>query len=422
MAGVCLWANAQQQNIKPLTVGDSVPDITFTNLINYPTQTVKLSDFKGKLVILDFWATWCLSCIANIPKIQKLQDALPNDLQVFLINSSSTGDSEKTIVEFISEKSKHLKLTNIPVVPEEKITYNLFPYNALPHYVWIKDKKIVAITGSEDLTELKIKEANSSLPINTRPKKDIDRAKLLYLQEEAPLKNLLHYSIVFKGQLYDLSGGSGVFSLRSSQNNIDGVLIGNYSLYNIYRLIADEVLPGYDDDTDARILIQTNDTSGLYFNSRDKQARIAWRRRNAYTLELHSPSTNRRDLFRKVLDEVNKATDYIGTIDHRDVRCLVLEKAHTTKGVGILEKIFANKDSVIKITDLRSLKTTLKAIRSENLLFVDSTNIGAMEKFDVRLPSNMSDLRELKSALLQNNLLLTEKTLRIPMLIIKKKF
>ena len=38
-------------------------------------KTVKLSDFKGKTVLLDFWATWCPPCRASIPGIEKLHKA-----------------------------------------------------------------------------------------------------------------------------------------------------------------------------------------------------------------------------------------------------------------------------------------------------------------------------------------------------------
>ena len=80
---LCLnfWANAQAVDvtIQGLQIGQVVPNVTLTNLQNYKdasgkaATTAKLSDFKGKLLILDFWATWCAPCVAAIPKLENLQ-------------------------------------------------------------------------------------------------------------------------------------------------------------------------------------------------------------------------------------------------------------------------------------------------------------------------------------------------------------
>jgi thiol-disulfide isomerase/thioredoxin len=48
----------------------AAPDFTLTNLSDKP---VRLSDFKGKIVLLDFWATWCVPCREEIPAFIQLQ-------------------------------------------------------------------------------------------------------------------------------------------------------------------------------------------------------------------------------------------------------------------------------------------------------------------------------------------------------------
>jgi thiol-disulfide isomerase/thioredoxin len=57
-------------------------------------KTVRLSDFKGKPVLLDFWATWCPPCRASIPGIEKMQKTYSGRGLVVLGISLDEGDWE----------------------------------------------------------------------------------------------------------------------------------------------------------------------------------------------------------------------------------------------------------------------------------------------------------------------------------------
>ena len=66
------------QYIPSLEIGAQAPDFEAPDVLGNP---VKLSDYLGKYVVLDFWATWCKDCRAEIPDLKKLYDKYgPKDI------------------------------------------------------------------------------------------------------------------------------------------------------------------------------------------------------------------------------------------------------------------------------------------------------------------------------------------------------
>src|SRR5690242_4363776 len=149
----CPLAN-RGQKVKPLTVGDRVPDTEINNVYNYPSCKIQLSALRGKLVILDFWASWCSSCINGMPASDSLQKQFKGRLQILLVNPKLTGDSLLQLRRTLH----HLQLKlgtaiSLPVVLFDTNLYSYFPFHYLPHLVWIgRDGRVKAITGKEDLT------------------------------------------------------------------------------------------------------------------------------------------------------------------------------------------------------------------------------------------------------------------------------
>jgi cytochrome c biogenesis protein CcmG, thiol:disulfide interchange protein DsbE len=62
------------------------------DLVSLDGQRIKLSDYQGKVVLVDFWATWCGPCRMSIPHLVELQQKLgPSGLQVIGISMDQTG-------------------------------------------------------------------------------------------------------------------------------------------------------------------------------------------------------------------------------------------------------------------------------------------------------------------------------------------
>jgi thiol-disulfide isomerase/thioredoxin len=55
----------------------------------------RLSDFRGKAVYVNFWATWCVPCQAELPDIAELQSGHPDDLVVVVVNRGESLDSAR---------------------------------------------------------------------------------------------------------------------------------------------------------------------------------------------------------------------------------------------------------------------------------------------------------------------------------------
>jgi thiol-disulfide isomerase/thioredoxin len=63
---------------------------------------VKISDYKGKRVLVNYWATWCTPCLKEMPSMEKAQEALKNENYVFLF---ATTDNLDKIKNFQQNKS-----------------------------------------------------------------------------------------------------------------------------------------------------------------------------------------------------------------------------------------------------------------------------------------------------------------------------
>lgn len=88
-------------------VGQSAPDFTLPDSTGSP---IKLSAYKGKVVLLDFWATWCTGCKVEIPWYMEFQNRYGKD-GLKAIGVSMDDDGWKSVKPFLEEHK-----LNYPVV------------------------------------------------------------------------------------------------------------------------------------------------------------------------------------------------------------------------------------------------------------------------------------------------------------------
>lgn len=116
-------------------IGDDLPAFTTTSLKG---ESFSSSSLKGKVVLINFWATWCPPCKAELPVLQKNIFDKIKDAN-FSVLCISRGEKEDVVRKFIGQ----FKYTFPVYLDPDTKTYNLFASKYIPrNFVIGKDGKV----------------------------------------------------------------------------------------------------------------------------------------------------------------------------------------------------------------------------------------------------------------------------------------
>ncbi len=145
-----------------------VVDFTFTDING---KTVKLSDYRGKVVVVDEWATWCGFCQREIPDLVDMQAQATKDKKNLQIIGMSVDEEKDGVKDFATEHK-----INYPVVFATNDALKTFSTQGLPTKFVLNDKgelvdKIVGALPRKDL------EARLAKYVTTETPKKTDETK-----------------------------------------------------------------------------------------------------------------------------------------------------------------------------------------------------------------------------------------------------
>jgi thiol-disulfide isomerase/thioredoxin len=409
-----------KNELKALNEGDKVPDIEFS-LINYPTKNAKLSDFAGKLVILDFWATWCTTCLRNFPKMDSLQKKFNKNLQIILVNAKSTGDNFNKVDGFIRKWKSKYKDFQLPTAIMDSVAEKHFTHRLIPHYVWIgTDGNVMAITSSEQVSESNLtKFFQSGIAPSSKQREDnADPSHPIFLKSDVEVDDMTQYSFFSKGYKSGLPNG---YRLRETNNGVRGIAITNTTILTMYKNVINCQMSNSRIDN-KRIILEVKDSSRILFDK--KYDRDEWNKDNLYSFELIVPVSENKSLYSYALNDLNRYSNYHGSLEKRITKCLVL-KCTNSPAESYSKRVDKNgsgnnNQRHFKNVPVNFLVAFLNGLRNIiTLPLIDGTNYTG--KIDITLSPETENLNKLKAELKRYGYDLVEENRELEMLVIKDK-
>ncbi|SEL31015.1 redoxin domain-containing protein [Parapedobacter koreensis] len=419
-------------NTPPLQVGSPIPDEVWDmplQVVNHPDgkETITLADYKDKLIILDFWATWCIPCIKSLQKLDTLQGQFGDGLAVIPTTYEDAGKS----ADFFKEKG-----WSLPTAVSENILKEYFPYQSIPHQVWIKDGKVLTIAGPEYASADYIAKVlqGEDVDFDHKIEVEFDKSKPLFLDGNGGDGSNMIYQSVISGRLNARISGM-TWPSRSH------ILVYNYSIHMLYKTAIDylELMPFTND---RYIIYEVDDTLRYRINpqlvpSSEQSDLLQWATENEYCYNLVLPDgANKTDVSKRMLQDLN---EFFGmyqnitvAVEKRNIMALAIVKSESyqdisTKGGEGIRKFDMDRGVLtLKNQTLKPLISRMNValdyrpkigLEPYTYPIVDET--GIKSNIDLTISADFGDVGSVKAALNKYGLDLVEKITPVEMIVFK---
>ncbi|MEO6130003.1 MAG: TlpA disulfide reductase family protein [Ferruginibacter sp.] len=247
---------AQEHSIKPLTVGDAAPAMILNNVYNHPATTIDISNRKGKPLLIDFWASWCVSCIGLMPKLEDFKEKFAGQMEMISVNIEPA-DTEEKINTFLKKRKERTGLEmKMAYALQDTLLQHYFPPAYLPELVWIDGRgRIAAITDAYALNKENLQRFSNGEILNNvlHPKKSFKKAN--------PLGETNENGIIYRNSLSpeDKNMQAGLGFKTDSAGNRQCYYAINYPLIALLQLGYPEAMKNGRDR-----IVYDGDKAGLY--------------------------------------------------------------------------------------------------------------------------------------------------------------
>lgn len=422
IAFLSLSTSGQQQRRSKLKVGDVVPDIDLNMILNSPYRNLKLSDFRGKIVILDYWNKWCGSCLEAFPKLQILQKKYKD--QVVIIPVSFL-HKQQVVKDFLSNRKKlglEIKLPFVVFENTQNKLFELLPTVGYPHCIWInKAGKVLSISSTEYINDDNIQRSlkgeklemserdfqmdfNNSKPLLTGGNGGTDTA-FVYRSLLTKFNNSINYTI---NKEFD-SNRKRVYAFNQSSLEL--------IKYSLYKGVSKDPYNQY-------VVFDGINTNDFIFNG-SKNERYKWEQKNQYCYDLILPPEFPDDqVFNVMHEDLSRFFNIRSSLEIQWTNCLVLRRIDTIDRIksktGKLDLSYSADKTNISMKGA-TIPTLISFITMEDSpIIIDDTKYTSLIDIKINI-SKPFNLEVINAQLIKNGLKLLNEKRQINMIVITTK-
>jgi thiol-disulfide isomerase/thioredoxin len=424
---------AQNSQFSPLEPGDTLPDLKFMVSTGNNNEMTNIREFKGKLVLLDFWGISCVDCLASMPHMLSLQEQFGDRLKILVV----TSNTDKEIAHLFAKYKKRSPVPSwllaadcLPFVTSDSVFSALFPHRALPTHVWLDSSlKFIATTYSTSTTATTITGLlnGDSVQLDESRLRNLDfQNAISWLSDSSERVDALFYK--FFSNRIEFGMGTFGFCQEVTDSNLSivGLNCLNRSAVELYKVAYQRKFPDLPYIPDNRIFFDSIDRE-KFIIPRNHSEIFKWAEKNTYCYSLRTPMTRLGKVYETMVVDLDEFFNIKSDIQTKMMKCWVLKRYPKTPIRSISKKekneIEGNKLLIYhnKIIQVYNALGDILRINYPGSIFLDKTEYSGF--VDVELPwaenKQLVSFKAVKNALRQYGLDLVQEQVSIPMLILK---
>lgn len=317
---------AVTDTIKYPVIGERCPDFLLSGVQQFHKKEVRLDDFKGKWLIMDFWGEYCSACVKSFPEMNKIYQKFSKDIEILMVGiPSDRKNTDPNSIRLLYEKHRQKLDLKMPIVFDGKLAAQ-FAVKGYPHIVVVDPDGIVRYVTLK-LTEENVQDMIDNKPVTLIRKYNAFEVKSYdFYDLETPF--LLggnggdETDYFYRSILAKTTDGTRPLEFLANSNRLEmlGFPLANFYQYAYLGNYANEFHIVMDSakyvTTWPLAVIEVKDTALFKSNSVTKE--------NLFSYTLHFPVSNINSAGKNIIDirnilkkELDLLFPYIVTLENR---------------------------------------------------------------------------------------------------------